>query len=129
MEAVEYDDEFGAFDNWEPMERLQRCPECGREWYGPENSDQCPECHEAGGGPLPCFQCGHPCRWVEKGAFYRGPVAECSSCDQQYPLETVRTHRLGKLVERLVAESRTGSAEEVGRMILAAGRSSLRRVQ
>lgn len=101
------------------------CISCGRDWSGPA-ADECPECHAASGGPGACFQCGQPMGWNRTG------IAECSGkggCDAQYPLETVRTYRLGELVERLVAESRTGSTEEVGRMILAAGRTSLRRVR
>ena len=54
--------------------------------------------------------------------------AVCLGCDTIYPLATVRTYRLGQLVERIVAESRTGSPEEVGRIILAQGRASMRRV-
>lgn len=106
-----------------PREARKDCTECGREWRGPLSEIECPDCHSAGGRPGTCFQCGGPMRWVV------GHEAECSGCDARYPLAAIRTYRLGQLVERLVAESRTGSAEEVGRMILAAGRPALRRVK
>lgn len=99
------------------------CTECGRDWYGPR-ADTCQDCRSAGGPPVACFQCGEMTRWVPSHE------AECTGCDATYPLAKVRTFRLGQLVERLVKESHTGSAAEVGRMLLgAAGRVGLRRVQ
>lgn len=124
------DDEFGMGEI-EPRAALLDCSECRREFHGPAylvttTDVQCEQCHAASGGPGACFQCGKPMGWSNDG------LAECNGkggCDAVYPLETVRTYRLGQLVERLVKESVSGSAEEVGRMILAAGRTSLRRVQ
>lgn len=110
------------YDYPEADSSTQRCTECRREWHGPE-ANECPDCYSAGGRPVPCFSCQSPMSWVP------GREAECSGCDARYSLETIRTYRLGQLVERLAVESsKNGTAEEVGKMILAHGRAALRRL-
>jgi hypothetical protein len=112
-------DELGRFGQDE--ERLQSCGECGRDWRG-ISANQCPQCHRAGGAPVACFQgCTGKVKWD-------GDFAECQECDARYPLEVVRVYRLGQLVHALACSTETGSAAEVGQLILRTGRTSLRRV-
>ena len=114
-------------DRDEPFapERRTSCPDCGREHYT-DSGATCEGCRALGSAPGSCPRedCEGKMRWA-----YKEPrVAECADCDARYKVETLRTLELGRLVERIVAESRTGSPEEVGRIILAQGRASLRRV-
>lgn len=104
-----------------PMFASRDCGQCGREWYGPY-AQECPDCRLAGGSPPPCLLCKSKLRWVS------GEEAECDGCDARYPLAKLRTYLLGELVERIAEETPHGSAEEVGRIILAAGRPAMRRV-
>ncbi len=120
------DDELRRFDD---AEIRQNCASCGREWHGPA-ANECDDCRRAGGSPSRCFQCNGAMLWKSGGSYVGAgaTVAECGECDAQYPLERMRTFHLGQLVERIVAETVTGSAAEVGALILRAGRASLRRV-
>jgi hypothetical protein len=104
-------------------ERRTSCPECDREHYT-DAGDTCSDCASLGGAPGACPRedCAGGLRWTDPR------VAECRECDARYTVETLRTLELGRLVVALVRETERGSPEEVGRIILAEGRTSLRRV-
>lgn len=106
--------------------RLLVCFECHRDYLGhvgPRN--RCQGCKALGSGPGECLRsdCGADLRWSEDER-----VAECPECLARYKLETLRTLALGELVKRVIAETKTGSAAEVGAFLLREGRASLRRV-
>ncbi len=101
------------------------CTECGREHWT-DAGHECEGCRALNSRPGTCLQegCSGKLAWA-----YKAPrVAECQECDARFTVETLRTLALGELVKRVIAETKTGSAAEVGAFLLREGRASLRRV-
>lgn len=101
------------------------CPDCGREHYT-DAGHHCEGCRALGSQPGACLVdgCSGKLAWSRSDPR----VAECQECDELFSLETLRTLALGELVKRVIAETKTGSAAEVGAFLLREGRASLRRV-
>lgn len=116
-------DELGRFE----PERRDNCVECGREFWTDASEDSaCEGCRALGERPGKCLVdgCSGKLAWA-----YKAPrVAECQECDERFSVETLRTLSLGRLICRVIAETKTGSQAEVGALLLREARASLRRV-
>lgn len=115
-------DELGRF----APERRESCTECGREHFTDEPGHDCEGCRALGSRPGACLVAG--CTGKLEWAHKDPRVAECQECDERFTVETLRTLALGELVKRVIAETKTGSATEVGAFLLRHGRASLRRL-
>lgn len=115
-------DELRAFK----PERPACCPDCDRSHMTDAASDSCEGCRALGSRPGTCPR--EDCTGRLAWAYSEPRVAECRGCDARFTVETLRTLELGKLICRVIAETKTGSQAEVGELLLREARASLRRL-